>query len=277
MKCLVFAAALAAVALVAVAPGARAAGVGAGGFENQLSGALDTNIERLDGGDFRGVIGGGLGAANTFVGSGEFEAVALPLFDVEWRGAYFLSTQRGLGLNIIRKRTLKMGPRLTLDRGRDAGDDTFLTGMRDIDPTIEGGVFLVGFNGNWRIKADLRRGFSSGGHEGVVGSLDLAYAGRIDERLSVVLGANLHWTNAAYATRFFGVTTAEATATRPAFDGSAGFQDFGGYLTVVFNFSERIFVSAQARAANLIGSASDSPLSESDQQFFTGTLLGFRF
>ena len=79
MKCLVCAAAL----IVAVAPGARAADVGAGGFENQLSGAVDTNIERLDGGDFRGVIGGGVGAANTFVGSGEFEAVALPLFDVE--------------------------------------------------------------------------------------------------------------------------------------------------------------------------------------------------
>lgn len=273
MKCLVIAAAL----LVAVGPGARAADVGAGGYENQLSGAVDTNIERLDGGDFRGVIGGGVGAANTFVGSGEFEALALPLFDVEWRGAYFLSTQRGLGLNIIRKRSLKIGPRLTLDRGRDAGDDSFLTGMRDIDPTIEGGAFLVGFNGNWRLKADLRRGFSSGGHEGVVASADLAYAGRIDERTSVVIGATIHWANAAYATRVFGVTAAEATATRAAFVGDSGFQDFGGYLTIVFNFNERIFISVQARAANLIGSASDSPLSESDQQFFTGTLLGYRF
>lgn len=273
MKCLVIAAAL----LVVVASGARAAGVGAGGFENQLSGAVDTRIERLDGGDFRGVIGGGVGAANTFVGSNDFEGVALPLFDVEWRGAYFLSTQRGLGLNIIRKRTLRLGPRLTLDRGRDAGDDNSLTGMRDIDPTIEGGVFLVGFNGPWRIKADLRRGFSSGGHEGMVASVDLAYAGRIDERTSVVIGANIHWANAAYAARFFGVTAAEATATRPAFVGDSGFQDFGGYLTIVFNFTERIFISAQARAANLVGSASDSPISENDQQFFTGTLLGYRF
>lgn len=277
MKCLVIAAGLAAGLIAALAPGARAADLGAGGFENQLSGAFDANIERLGEGNFHGVIGGGVGAANTFVGSNDFEGVALPLFDVEWRGAYFLSTQRGLGLNIIRKRTLRAGPRLTLDQGRDAGDDSFLVGMKDIDPTIEGGAFLVGFNGNWRIKADLRRGFSSGGHEGVVGSLDLAYAGRIDERTSVIIGANIHWSNAAYATRVFGVTAAEATAVRPVFVGDAGFQDFGGYLTVVFNFSERIFMSAQARASNLIGSASDSPLSESDQQFFTGTLLGYRF
>jgi len=277
MKCLVIAAALAAGLSAAMASGARAADVGAGGFENQLSGAVDTNIERLDAGDFRGVIGGGVGAANTFVGSNDIEGVALPLFDVEWRGAYFLSTQRGLGLNIIRKRTLRVGPRLTLDRGRDTGDDSFLTGMRDIDPTIEGGAFLVGFNGNWRFKADLRRGFSSGGHEGVVASADLAYAGRIDERTSVVIGATIHWANAAYANRFFGVSTAEATAARPAFVGDAGFQDFRGYLTIVFNFSERIFMSVQARAANLIGAASDSPLSEDDLQVFTGTLLGYRF
>lgn len=274
MKCLVMAAAL----LVAAAPGVKAADVGAGGFENQLSGAVDTTIERLDeDSQFRGVIGGGIGAANTFVGSGEFEVVPLPLFDLEWRGAYFLSTQRGLGLNVIRKRTLKVGPRLTLDQGRDAGDDSFLTGMTDIDPTIEGGVFLVGFGGPWRIKADARRGFSSGGHEGIVASLDVAYGARIDDRTNVIIGGNVHWANDAYTSRFFGVTAAEATATRPAFVAESGIQDFGGYLNVVFNFNERFFLSAQARAANLVGSAADSPLSENDQQFFTGTLLGYRF
>lgn len=273
MKCLVIATAL----LVAVAPGAMAAAVGAGGFENQLSGAVDTNIERLGEGQFRGVIGGGVGAANSYVGGDETEVVPLPLFDVEWRGAYFLSTQRGMGLNIIRKRTLKMGPRLTVDRGRDAGDDSFLAGMTDIDPTIEGGVFLVGFGGPWRVKADLRRGFSSGGHEGIVGSLDVAYGARMDDRTNVIIGGSVHWANDAYTSRFFGVTAAEATATRPAFTGDSGIQDFGGYLNVVFNFTERIFISAQARAANLTGSAADSPLSENDLQFFTGTLLGFRF
>lgn len=273
MKCLVIAAALA----VAVTSGAQAADVGAGGYESQLSGAVDTNIERLDGGNFRGVIGGGVGAANTFVGSNDIEGVALPLFDIEWRKAYFLSIQRGLGLNLIRQRNLRVGPRLTLDRGRKAGDDAFLTGMRDIDPTIEGGAFLVGFSGPWRVKADIRRGFSSGGHEGIVASFDLAFAGRVDERTSIVIGANAHWANAAYADRFFGVATTEATAARPAFVADSGFQDFGGYLTVVFNFSDRVFISAQARVANLIGPASDSPLSEDDLQVFTGTLLGYRF
>ena len=165
MKCLVIAAAL----LVVTASGACAASVGAGGYENQLSGGVDTRIDR-DGGDFRGVFAGGIGAANTFVGSNDIEAVGLPLIDIEWRGAYFLSTQRGLGLNILRRRNLRVGPRLTIDQGRDAGDDSFLLGMSDIDPTIEGGVFLLGFGGPWRIQADLRRGFGRGRPAGTKGS-----------------------------------------------------------------------------------------------------------
>ena len=272
MKCLVIAAAL----LVVATSGVRAASVGAGGYENQLSGGVDTRIDR-DGGDFRGVVAGGIGAANTFVGSNDIEGVGLPLIDIEWRGAYFLSTQRGLGLNILRRRNLRVGPRLTIDRGRDAGDDSFLLGMSDIDPTIEGGVFLLGFGGPWRIQADLRRGFSSGGHEGIVASFDLAYGARVNERMSIIVGGTFHWANEAYSDRFFGVTATEATATRPLFAGTSGFVDFGGYLNIVFNINERIFISAQARAANLIGSASDSPITDDDQQYFTGTLLGYRF
>ena len=113
MKCLVIAAAL----LVVTASGACAASVGAGGYENQLSGGVDTRIDR-DGGDFRGVFAGGIGAANTFVGSNDIEAVGLPLIDIEWRGAYFLSTQRGLGLNILRRRNLRVGPNASLFRRR---------------------------------------------------------------------------------------------------------------------------------------------------------------
>ena len=48
-----------------------------------MSGATDTRIERLDEGDFRGVIGAGIGAANKFLGSDDFETVLLPLIDID--------------------------------------------------------------------------------------------------------------------------------------------------------------------------------------------------
>lgn len=262
--------------LAVAAQGARAADIGGAGLEAQLSGATDTRIERVDEGDFRGVIGGGIGAANKFIGSDDFELAVLPLLDVEWRGSYFLSTQRGLGLNFIRRRTLLIGPRLTLDQGRDSEDNSFLLGMKDIDPSIEAGIFLIGFNGPWRVKADLRQGLP-GGHEGVVGSLDIAIGTRSDQRTSFILGGTIHWASANYAESYFGVSAAEATAARPAFTVDSGFQDLGGYLNIVFNFSDRVFVSALGRAAILVGSAADSPISQTDTQFFTGTVLGYRF
>ncbi len=266
----------AAAMLAVAAQGARAADVGGAGLEAQLSGATDTRIERLDEGDFRGVIGAGIGAANKFLGSDDFETALLPLIDIEWRRTYFLSTQRGFGMNFVRRRTLLIGPRLTLDQGRDSADNSFLTGMKDIDPSIEAGIFLVGFNGPWRLKADLRQGLP-GGHEGLVGSVDVAIGTRSDGRTSFILGGTLHWSSADYATSYFGVSAAEATATRPAFTVDSGFQDIGGYLNIVFNFSDRVFISALGRAAILVGSAADSPISQTDSQFFTGTVLGYRF
>jgi len=216
----------------------------------------------------------GIGLNPEFIGSDDYEISALPLFDVEWRGAYFASTQRGVGLNLIRNPGLKFGPRFTYDRGRESSESTFLTGLPDVDAGIEIGAFLETLNGPWRFKGDLRKAL--GGHEGLVASLDLALGGRLNDRANLILGGTTHYASKDYMKSYF--DSSVAGTGRPVFltDGG-GFSDIGGYATLVYNFSDRVFVSSVLRGTLLIGDAADSPISQSDGQYFFGTIFGYRF
>lgn len=243
-------------------------------YESQLAGATDTAINFSRDNEWSGIIGGGIGLNPEFIGSDDYEVSALPLFDVEWRGAYFASTQRGVGLNMIRNPGLKLGPRFTYDRGRESSDSTFLSGLPDVDAGVEIGAFIETLNGPWRFKSDIRKAL--GGHEGLVVSLDLALGGRLSDRANLILGGTTHYASKDYMKSYF--DSSVAGTGRPVFltDGG-GFSDIGGYATLVYNFSDRVFISGVLRGTLLIGDAADSPISQSDGQYFFGTIFGYRF
>lgn len=244
-------------------------------YESQLAGATDTAIDFFSDSDWRGIIGGGGGIAPEFIGSDDYEISPLPLFDVEWRGAYFASTQRGVGLNFVRRPELKFGPRVTYDRGRDSSDSTFLTGLSDVDPSLELGVFLETLNGPWRFKGDMRQGITDG-HKGFILSLDLAIGGQISERTNLIIGGVAHYAGEDYMKAYFNVSVAGTSRPVYAVDGG-GFSDIGAYGTLVYNFSDRVFLSTMLRGSLLMGDAADSPISQSAGQYYLGAIFGYRF
>jgi len=254
---------------------AEAASVGVNGWEAHLTGTNDTQVNLGDD-DWRGVIGGGIGLSPKFIGADDFKATGLPLIDVEWRNAYFFSTQRGLGLNMIRRPTFKFGPRITYDEGRDSGDSPFLRGLRNVDGSFEAGVFLTGITGNWRYTADLRQGLGEEGHDGLVGTLDIARAGQLNDRATLIVGGFTHYGSKKYVEAYFAVPSRTAHFARYRVEGG-GITDFGGYLNLIYNFTENWFMSGMLRGALLFGDAADSPISQSDGQYYVGTVLGYRF
>jgi outer membrane scaffolding protein for murein synthesis (MipA/OmpV family) len=70
----------------------------------------------------------------------------------------------------------------------------------------------------------------------------------------------------------------DASSSRGVFTSDGGgFSDIGGYATIVRNLTDRIFISGVIRGTLLIGDAADSPISQSDGQYFFGTIFGYRF
>lgn len=225
---------------------------------------------------FRSVLAAGVGIAPEYLGGDDLEIKPLPLFETTYAGKLFFSTQQGVGYNLWSKRNIRAGPRLTFDLGRDSADSSILTGLPDIDYGIEVGAFLETYNGPWRIRADVKQEVASG-HSGLLGSIDVAWGSRWTKSTSIMLGVRGTLMGEDYAESYFGVSSANATATRPAFSPGAGVRDGSAYVQVVYDFTKNIFVSMEGRGQILIGDAADGPLTQSDTIFTGAILAGVRF
>lgn len=226
--------------------------------------------------DWRLNVGMGAIAAPDYLGGEDYATHPLPLIDVEWRGAFFLSTQRGAGVALFRTRQFSAGVRFTVDPGRDSDVNQHLAPLDTIDPTPEAGLFGIYYKGPWRLEADVRRGFA-GDHEGIVASLGAAYGNRIGERISLIVGGNLHIASAAFLQAYYGVTAAQATAALPQFAPSGGFRNTEGYIQIIYDIDPNFYLALDLRAGLMLGDAGQSPVTLSDAYAGLGSVLGYRF
>ena len=258
--------------LLAAGP-AKASGYG-WGLEAWLAGANAVSPPPADAWAIN--LGIGAGYVPDYLGSDDYEGTILPLVDIEWRRAYFISTQRGIGTHFIREGNLRIGGRLTYDRGREASDNILLNGLEEIDPSVEAGLFLLNYSGPWRFFADVRRGVTDG-HEGTLVSGGVAMGGRFSERASLICGGGATWMDGTYAEAYFGVPANRVTALRPFFTPESGFRDVDGYMHLIYNFTQQVYLSLDTRVTLFVGDANDSPLVEQSYQAFTGMMVGYRF
>ena len=227
-------------------------------------------------GPFRLNVAVGGAATPEYLGSDSITAKALPLVDVNYAGALFLSTQQGVGWNVWRKRTLRAGPRITFDYGRLASDSPKLTGLPTIDLGTELGLFLEGFSGAWRFTGDIRQEVG-GGHGGLLLNGEVAWGSRWSKNASLILGARTTYMDDTYAESYFSIAAANAIAGRSAYDATGSFRDVNAYVQLIYDFTQALYVSTELRGTMLMQQAAESPISQSDA-FFTGSVMvGYRF
>jgi len=227
-------------------------------------------------GPFRFNVAVGAAVVPEYFGSDEIETRALPLLDVNYAGALFLSTQQGVGWNMWRKRTVRAGPRVTLDFGRQAADSPNLTGLPDIEIGTEMGFFVESFLASWRFKGDIRKEVG-GGHAGLLINGEAAWGNRWSKNASLILGMRTTYMDDTYADSYFTVLAANIGAGRPAYAAAAGFRDINGFAQVVYDFTQAFYVATEIRGTMLLSQAADSPITKTDT-FFTGSVMaGVRF
>jgi outer membrane protein len=245
-------------------------------WENWLSSGNSVLRYGVGSGPFRTNIGLGTAFAPDYYGSRDFEFKPLPLLDTTYKGTVFVSTQQGIGYNLWRKRTVRAGPRVTLDMGRDSKDDPRFATLPDVDPSVELGLFVEAYSGSWRFRGDVRKDISDG-HDGLLINLDAGYGMRWGKDTSLVFGARTVYMDTSYAESYFGVSTSQATSILPYYKAESGFRDVQGYVQAVYDITKRLYISLEGRGTFMTGSAADSPITETSN-FFTGSVLaGYRF
>lgn len=156
--------------------------------------------------------------------------------------------------------------------GRSADDFSELTGLDDIDPTLELGGGLEFNARDYEVFAKVRYGVI--GHESFVAELggDIFY--RPTDQLTFKVGPRLLWGDDDFAQTYFGVSAAEASASAfDAFDASSGVISSGAKAEATYAINDDWQVIGTVRYEQLREDAADSPITVSDEQISGSIVL----
>ncbi len=150
---------------------------------------------------------------------------------------------------------------------REAEENPELTGLDDVDATLELGAGLSYATGDLRVFGDVRYGFF--GHDAFVGEVGADVFLRPTDRLTLRAGPRALFGTSDYASTYFGVTPTEAAASGGrfgAYDASGGLISAGIEVGAGYQLSDNWGVDAVVTYDRLQNDAADSPISFDDDQ-----------
>jgi outer membrane protein len=221
-------------------------------------------------------LGGGLSYAPRYEGAVRNRPRFMPLLELSYNnGKFFFSPLRGIGYNFSDTRNVQYGLRLAMAMGRKQNVDPHLNGMGNISRTAEFGPYF-----NWRIAPWYLSGginaSSHGTHAELGGGINLPLSAADRIRL----GTNSNWGNAQYNQTYFGVTSAQATASNGVltpYQPGAGIKDYALTANWTHSFTKEWSGTAGWSFKRLVGSDQYSPLVMRRAMHSFNFLVGYRF
>jgi outer membrane scaffolding protein for murein synthesis (MipA/OmpV family) len=221
--------------------------------------------------------GAGVIANPKFVGSDDYDVQPIPYFDFRYmdqKGTrYFANVPQGLGGFFYRSRVAETGRFVNvgaaLAPGFNVRDDS-IDGLDEVDISVEARLYLEAGGRRWVAAAVLAQDVGSG-HEGAYIDLSLNRRGRLGSSSGFyAVGPVLRIGDDTYKESFFSVNAEESMASGlPEYDAGAGVERLGlqGLVSLPLGQS-KWRVTSLLRASSLIDNAADSPIVESEAQYF---------
>ncbi len=232
--------------------------------------------------EIRNYVAGAVGVVPDYLGSDDYTLGGAPAglikFGSSERYARLVVTE--LSVNILNSRTWSLGPVLNYRLARDDVDDDAVDRMRDIDGTVEAGLF-----GGWtwigdddprhRFTASAEFLYDVGGtHDSYLISAGARYFQPVTRPLTLSIGAAVTYGSSDYMQTYFGVDSNNAARSGLSqFSAGGDLRDVRIPVMAIFSFSPNWHVSGGLIYSRLLGDASDSPVVDdrgSSDQFFAG-------
>jgi outer membrane scaffolding protein for murein synthesis (MipA/OmpV family) len=222
-------------------------------------------------------LGGGVGVEPTYFGSDSYEAVPAFSFSLDYLR---LPGGRSFGSTDPSYTATGLSPTFSFRviKERSAADHVELTGLNDIDLSVELGMGLAYRQENFQVFANARYGVI--GHEAWVGDIGADLIVRPTDKLTMTLGPRLFLANEDYAATYFGVTPAESLASGlPAFAPRGGALSAGVELGATYAINDTWGMFGAVRWDRLLNDAATSPITGlgSEDQFSARIGLTRRF
>ncbi|KRS14724.1 hypothetical protein XM53_03240 [Roseovarius atlanticus] len=165
---------------------------------------------------------------------------------------------------------------LRVIRERDSSDYVELTGLRDVDFSLEIGGGVGYTAENFQAFADVRYGVI--GHESWVGELGADAIFRPSDDWTVTVGPRMLWGSGDYTSTYFGVTPAEAAVSAfPAYAPGSGLVSAGIEVGAQYELSQNWYLDGTLAWNRYVGDAADSPIVQDDDSFQVSLIAMRRF
>jgi outer membrane scaffolding protein for murein synthesis (MipA/OmpV family) len=235
-----------------------------------------TAVDEVDGPALGFTLRGGVGTAPTYFGSDENEPV--PDFGFELNYLNLGGFEIGSPDPLFRPSGFGVTGSVRFIGERDASEDDALTGLEDVDPSLELGVGLRYAMENLEVFGSVRYGVI--GHESFVGELGADALIRPTDRVTLRAGPRAFFGDDTYADTYFGISPAEAAASGgelTATEGESGLLSTGVEIGAGYRINDTWGVDAAITYERLRNSAEDSPISIDDDQISARIGLTRRF
>lgn len=226
-------------------------------------------------------MGGAVFVSPKFEGSKSYEAFGLPFIAPagigQQDGWVQVKGPDDVRFRLLQRHAFEAGPLLGYRFGRDSSDSVRLTGFEDIDGGLVAGAYAGYRAGPLFVSVSYHHQITGDDTGGLV-RFAAEHSARLDPRTKVTASIGTSYASSDYMTSFFGVSAAQSLASGlPAYNASAGFKDVSAGLTASIDLDARWTLLLTGRYTHLIGDAADSPIVESESQFFAGAGLSYKF
>lgn len=225
----------------------------------------------------------GMGVAGLPAASGmkRYRAQFGPALDIRYKDIAFLSTGEGLGANLFSFKHISVGGALTYNIGRSPSQDRkTLEGMGTIHPVPELKIFATSVLSKsfpLTIRLDVRKQLKgSNGYVGDIGAY-LPMPGS-SEKFFWFVGPTLTVANTRYMTCYYGVNHNQSHATGYRYyKAHGGLESAGLGLAADYFMTPHFLVSVNAAYSRLLGSASNSPITQTSNEGIVALAILYKF
>jgi len=155
--------------------------------------------------DISGSLGGIALIRPVYEGSKEYEVDPLPMLDIPIGKFGFLDSDRGLGIYLLKHRSLEFGGSLGYYESREEADSDKLIGLGQIDDGIDGRMFANLILGHYSLSFQIRNDLSSN-HDGTLFDVGASYTFKPLPFADWKFKMGMTYADENYMQTYFGVT-----------------------------------------------------------------------
>jgi len=210
--------------------------------------------------DVNARVGFGIGTTPDYIGSNDYRLRVIPLLDIRYKDKWRLNGSL-LTFSAFRKGNLELGPLVNLRFGRKETRNTALTGLGDIDNTLEVGAFARYKTDRALLSVDYRYGLGNNIRSSV--RLTAGHGIYKSGNFVAMLAARAKWFSKDTMQTNFGVTPQQASNSEiglDAFETNSGFSEISVNVVGAYRLNEKTRVLSLVSYGHLLGDAKNSPL-----------------